>query len=146
MPFPRTRPTWLLAAHREQSGRNRRREDRRTGRRPGGVRRGAVTFRVGTGAGALNGGLLAPGESFGVRFRVRVNRSTAGGTGIVNQATVDLHGQTLPSLHLRDDSPPVAVTVAPAADHKHPVRMLKRTDTAQPGILVNAAEIRQIEQ
>ena len=47
---------------------------------------------------------------------MRVNRSTPGGTGIVNQATVDLHGQTLPGLHLRDNSPPVTVTVAPAAD------------------------------
>jgi uncharacterized repeat protein (TIGR01451 family) len=77
---------------------------------------GTATFRVGTGADASTGGLLAPGESFDVRFRVRVNGSTPGGTAIVNRATVDLHGQTLPSLHLRDDSPPVSVTVAPAAD------------------------------
>jgi uncharacterized repeat protein (TIGR01451 family) len=77
---------------------------------------GTVTFRVGTGADATNGGLLASGESFDVRFRVRVNRSTVGGTTIVNQATVDMHGQTIPSLHLRDDSPPVSVTVAPSAD------------------------------
>ena len=75
-----------------------------------------MTFRVGTGADATNGGLLAPGESFEVRFRVRVKDSTPGGTVIVNRATVDLHGQTLPGLHLRDDSPPVSVTVAPAAD------------------------------
>jgi uncharacterized repeat protein (TIGR01451 family) len=77
---------------------------------------GQVTFRVGTGADATNGGLLAPGQSFEVRFRVRVKGSTPGGTVIVNRATVDLHGQTLPTLHLRDDSPPVSVTVAPAAD------------------------------
>ncbi len=77
---------------------------------------GTATFRVGTGADASNGGLLASGESFDVRFRVRVKDSTPGGTTIVNRAAVDLHGQTLPGLHLRDRSPPVSVTVAPAAD------------------------------
>jgi uncharacterized repeat protein (TIGR01451 family) len=77
---------------------------------------GTVTFRVGTGADEANGGLLAAGESFEVRFRVRVNQSTPGGTAIVNRATVDLHGQTISGLHLRDESPPVSVTVAAAAD------------------------------
>ena len=72
---------------------------------------GGATFRVGAGADATNGGLIASGESFEVRFRVRIDPSTPGGTAIVNHATVDLDGQTLPGLHLTDDSPPVEVDV-----------------------------------
>ncbi len=77
---------------------------------------GGVTFRLGTGADGTTGGLIASGESFEVRFRVSVDSSTPGGTAIVNHATVDLDGQTLPGLHLTDDSPPVQVDVAAAAD------------------------------
>ena len=47
---------------------------------------------------------------------MRIDASTPGGTAIVNHATVDLDGATLPGLHLTDDSPPVEVDVVPAAD------------------------------
>lgn len=54
-----------------------------------------VVFRLGTGANGANGGTVAPGESFSLRFRVRVNAGTAAGTVINNTASVAHRAATL---------------------------------------------------
>jgi len=56
---------------------------------------GQVVFRVGGGASATAGGRLAPGESYEVRYRVRVAAGTPSGTAIVNQASVSYLADTL---------------------------------------------------
>ena len=71
-----------------------------------------VTFRVGAGANASTGGALASGESFEVRFRVRVASPTPDGTTITNRARVSEDAATLPGLHLANNSPPVVLTVS----------------------------------
>lgn len=73
-----------------------------------------VVFRLGTGAGASSGGTLEPGESFEVRFRVRVNASTPAGTTIENRATASMDAETTPGLHLTQESDPVDLIVAAA--------------------------------
>lgn len=54
-----------------------------------------VVFRLGTGANAATGGSILPTESFGVRFRVRVNANVTDGTILSNQAVLDYRGATL---------------------------------------------------
>ncbi|MGO4778158.1 hypothetical protein AB4084_22085, partial [Lysobacter sp. 2RAB21] len=54
-----------------------------------------VVFRLGTGANGANGGTIAPGESFSLRFRVRVNAGTAAGTVINNTASVAHRAATM---------------------------------------------------
>ncbi|WND78855.1 prealbumin-like fold domain-containing protein [Lysobacter capsici] len=54
-----------------------------------------VVFRLGTGATAASGGTVAPGESFSLRFRVRVNAGVAAGTVINNSASVAHRSATL---------------------------------------------------
>ncbi|WP_064014254.1 DUF11 domain-containing protein [Deinococcus puniceus] len=54
-----------------------------------------VVFRLGTGATALAGGLLLPGDEARVRFRVQVNAGTPGGTAINNTGNVTYRQQTL---------------------------------------------------
>ena len=56
---------------------------------------GQVGFRVGAGATGTAGGRIAPGESYQVRYRVRVSAGTATGTPIVNRAGVSLLAETL---------------------------------------------------
>jgi uncharacterized repeat protein (TIGR01451 family) len=56
---------------------------------------GQVAFRVGAGATGTAGGRIAPGESYQVRYRVRVAAGTATGTPIVNRAGVSLLAETL---------------------------------------------------
>ena len=71
-----------------------------------------VTFRVGAGASSSSGGALASGQSFEVRFRVRVDTPTPDGATITNRARVSEDAATLPGLHLANDSPPVVLTVS----------------------------------
>ncbi|HET6174232.1 MAG TPA: DUF11 domain-containing protein [Gaiellales bacterium] len=83
-----------------------------------------VRFRVGTGATALNGGgplspdgggVIAPGESFSVRFDVVVAANAGDGTQILNTAVLsskDENGVDYTSIA----SAPAAVTVGPVPD------------------------------
>jgi uncharacterized repeat protein (TIGR01451 family) len=71
-----------------------------------------VVFRVGTGADATNGGLIAPDESFEVRFRVQVDTPLPDGTTITNQATVSFAAQTNPSFTFATQSDPVELIVS----------------------------------
>lgn len=74
-----------------------------------------VTFRIGTGATALSGGTVLPGEESRVRFRVTVNAGTAGGTVISNTGTVPYRQQTLGNTVIdTSDSDPVAAGDQPA--------------------------------
>ena len=93
------------------------RPTRPTSTRPSSTRRpNAVRFRVGTGAGALGaartdgGGMIAPGESFKVRFNVVVGADVPDGTQILNTAILsskDENGIDYTSVA----SAPAAVTV-----------------------------------
>jgi uncharacterized repeat protein (TIGR01451 family) len=56
---------------------------------------GQTIFRVGGGAGDTAGGRLAPGDSYEVRYRVRVAAGTPSGAAIVNQARVNFLAETL---------------------------------------------------
>ena len=47
-----------------------------------------VVFRVGTGANATSGGILAIGDSTTIQFQVRVNSGAVDGTVVNNQATI----------------------------------------------------------
>ena len=54
-----------------------------------------VVFRLGTGATSSAGGLINPGESTTLRFRVTVSAATANETVIPNQAVVNYNASTL---------------------------------------------------
>ncbi|HEY9402211.1 MAG TPA: isopeptide-forming domain-containing fimbrial protein [Pyrinomonadaceae bacterium] len=54
-----------------------------------------VVVRLGTGANSTVGGLLNPNESTTIKFRVKVNAATAGGTVVANQAVVNYNAATL---------------------------------------------------
>ncbi|HYG11589.1 MAG TPA: isopeptide-forming domain-containing fimbrial protein [Pyrinomonadaceae bacterium] len=54
-----------------------------------------VVFRLGTGANSSGGGLINPGESTTLKFRVKVVAGTANGTVIPNQAVVTYNASTL---------------------------------------------------
>jgi uncharacterized repeat protein (TIGR01451 family) len=54
-----------------------------------------VVIRLGTGATSSGGGVINPGESTTVKFRVQVNAATAGGTVVANQAVVNYNASTL---------------------------------------------------
>ena len=77
----------------------------------GEVNGSSVVFRVGTGADAVSGGTLAPGDSFEVRFRVRVDTPTLDGTIIRNRASDSMDAQTTPGLNLNQNSPETTLTV-----------------------------------
>jgi uncharacterized repeat protein (TIGR01451 family) len=72
-----------------------------------------AVFRVGSGANATGGGRLAPGESFEVRYRVRVRPGTPSGTTIVNQARVNLVADTLKTPVEKQTNETRLTTVAP---------------------------------
>jgi uncharacterized repeat protein (TIGR01451 family) len=72
-------------------------------------------FRLGTGADAIQGGLLAPGEDFEVSFRVRIAPATPPQTTITNVATADYSGETS-DIAYSVDSNPAEITTAPEAD------------------------------
>lgn len=75
-----------------------------------------TVFRLGTGADAAQGGLLAPGENFEVTFRVQVDLGTPPATTITNVATADFSGETT-GIEYSVDSNPADVTVEdPLAD------------------------------
>jgi uncharacterized repeat protein (TIGR01451 family) len=75
-----------------------------------------AVFRLGTGADAVQGGLLAPGEDFEVSFRVQVDLGTPPATTITNVATADFSGETT-GIDYSVDSNPADVTVEdPLAD------------------------------
>ncbi|WP_293911500.1 isopeptide-forming domain-containing fimbrial protein [Deinococcus sp.] len=69
-----------------------------------------VVFRLGAGATAAAGGLVAPGEETRVRFQVTVNAELPGGTVIENTGTVSFNQQTLGTAvtHSSDSDPLVA--------------------------------------
>jgi uncharacterized repeat protein (TIGR01451 family) len=71
-----------------------------------------VTFRLGTGANSSSGGLLNPGESTTIKFRVKVNAATTNGTVVANQAVVNYNASTLGDAFtsLSDGDPNVAGT------------------------------------
>jgi uncharacterized repeat protein (TIGR01451 family) len=54
-----------------------------------------VVVRLGTGANSSVGGLLNPAQSTTLKFRVKVNAATAGGTVVPNQAVVNYNAATL---------------------------------------------------
>jgi uncharacterized repeat protein (TIGR01451 family) len=54
-----------------------------------------VIFRLGTGANSASGGLLNPGEFTTLKFKVKINAATAGGTVVANQAVVNYNAATL---------------------------------------------------
>lgn len=54
-----------------------------------------VVVRLGTGANSFGGGLINPGESTTLKFRVMVNANTADGTIVANQAVVNYNAATL---------------------------------------------------
>jgi fimbrial isopeptide formation D2 family protein len=54
-----------------------------------------VTFRLGTGANSSAGGVINPGESTSIKFKVKVNAAAANGTVIPNQAVVNYNASTL---------------------------------------------------
>ena len=55
----------------------------------------SIVARLGTGANAASGGLLAPAASTSIKFRVRVNAGPSTGTVISNQAELKFNGQLL---------------------------------------------------
>jgi len=72
-----------------------------------------VVVRLGAGAGAVAGGRLAPGETFTVRFRVRVRDGTPSGTKIENAARVNFVAETLGFALEAQSNVTHLVTVAP---------------------------------
>jgi uncharacterized repeat protein (TIGR01451 family) len=76
-----------------------------------------VVFRVGAGANASQGGELGQGESFQIRFRVRVDENTVAGTTISNQARYDYYGELL-DIDIEDlsDGDPLTDGNQPTAD------------------------------
>jgi uncharacterized repeat protein (TIGR01451 family) len=72
-----------------------------------------AVFRVGSGANATGGGRLNPGESFEVRYRVRVAAGTPSGTTLVNQARVSFVEDTLKTPVEKQTNATRLTTVAP---------------------------------
>lgn len=95
-----------------------------------------VVFRIGTGANATQGGRLNVNESFSVRFRVRVNNGTAGGTVVNNSAVVDFTGVTLgTAVEDTSDSDPATPGDQPTADVVSALSSdLSITKTNTPGL------------
>jgi len=74
---------------------------------------GTLSFFLGSGASAGNGGSLDPAESTTITFDIIVDGGVAGGTDISNIATVDYIGEDL-LLNLQDDSNTSTTTVVDA--------------------------------
>jgi uncharacterized repeat protein (TIGR01451 family) len=72
-----------------------------------------VVMRLGHGAGAIAGGRLAPGETFTVRFRVRVRDGTPSGTAIDDAARANFVAETLGFALEAQTNVTHLVTVAP---------------------------------
>ena len=72
-----------------------------------------VVVRLGHGAGAVAGGRLAPGETFTVRFRVRVRDGTPSGTAIDDAARANFVAETLGFALEAQTNVTHLVTVAP---------------------------------
>ncbi len=78
-----------------------------------------VVFRVGAGAGAgaTQGGTIAPGASLQVEFKVRVDDDTDVGTLVSNQAQYDYFAEQLQtSMHDQSDSDPLTSGNQPTVD------------------------------
>jgi uncharacterized repeat protein (TIGR01451 family) len=74
-----------------------------------------VVFRLGSGASAGLGGLVAPGQETRVRFQATVNAELPGGTVIDNTGTVRFNQQTLGTAVTHDsDSDPLTAGDQPA--------------------------------
>jgi len=58
-----------------------------------------VTFRLGTGATSLLGGILLPGASTTVKFRVKISALATSGTSISNQASTTYSGLLIIDTH-----------------------------------------------
>jgi uncharacterized repeat protein (TIGR01451 family) len=74
-----------------------------------------VVFRVGTGASATSGGVLAIGDSTTIQFQVRVNSGAVDGTVVNNQATITATAVTS-GLPVSALSSIVSLVVHPLAD------------------------------
>lgn len=74
-----------------------------------------VVFRLGAGADATNGGVIAPAESTTIRFRVTVDAGTPDGTSVANTASLDYNALTLGTAY-NGPSPTATVTVVDQAD------------------------------
>jgi uncharacterized repeat protein (TIGR01451 family) len=75
-----------------------------------------VTFRLGTGANASTGGIVATSASFTVRFRVTVNTGVAAGTLINNQATMNYRSEIDSSLSLSSAAAATSTVPVPPID------------------------------
>lgn len=73
----------------------------------------AVRMRLGQGANASGGGLIAPGVSSTFTFDVKVGKNVTEGTEITNVAKSEFTAQTA-GFPIQAESPPVSVTVARA--------------------------------
>jgi len=73
-----------------------------------------VAFRVGTGATSSAGGVVAPGETASVSFRVTVD-PTAPGTTIANTASASWHSPTIGAGY-GADTPPSTIAFAPVSN------------------------------
>ena len=96
-----------------------------TADQPGDGSTAGLALRLGTGADGSSGGLVAPGESHIVKFRVRVKAPLPPEGGkITNRATLDYAAQTLGS-PVRVDSPVAEVVV-----HRPDVAITKTVTSA----------------
>ena len=75
----------------------------------------AVVFRLGAGASAANGGVIAPAESTTLKFSVAVNAGTPDGTSVDNTAALDYNALTLGTSY-NGSTPTASVTVVDHAD------------------------------
>jgi uncharacterized repeat protein (TIGR01451 family) len=85
-----------------------------------------VVFRLGTGASSTNGGSFALGASSTITFQVKVNPGTNGQT-ILNTATINYTGTTLPTTYTANASAAIAVaplTATPSLTHQKTVQVL----------------------
>ena len=75
----------------------------------------AVVLRLGTGANAASGGVIAPAESTTITFRVTVDTGTPNGTIVDNSAMLDYNALTLGTSY-NGPTPTASVTVVNRAD------------------------------
>ena len=86
---------------------------------------GPLAVRLGSGATETTGGLIAPGETHTIKFRVKVTSMPPGGGLISNVASIDYAAQTLgtpvsansPRADIRVDMPDLAITKTISSSH-----------------------------
>lgn len=82
-----------------------------------------VVFRVGDLANGTAGGLMVPGASTSIRFRVQVNSGTNGQI-INNTATISYTSQTLGTVYTADKSVAITVVSLPLLTHQKTVQVI----------------------